>query len=228
MRQRLILAAAVALVLGYVWLRGGFVGVLDGQTRAAGEQVGANAPSTEKATLAAGCFWCVEADFDKVPGVLSTVSGYTGGTLKDPTYEQVSRGGSGHTEAVEIVYDPAKISYDQLLDHFWKNVDPLTADRQFCDVGGQYRPAIFVHTEAQRLAAEASKARVQRRFEEPVVVQIVAAGPFYRAEPYHQDYYRKNPVQYRYYRWSCGRDKRLADLAKKVASPLRQNHSDAM
>src|SRR5918994_1946051 len=129
MRQRLIIVAAVALALGYVWLRGGFVGAFQGEAE---PRNGSARTATEKATFAAGCFWCVEADFDKVPGVISTISGYTGGTLRNPTYEQVSRGGTGHTEAVEIVYDPAKVTYEQLLDHFWKNVDPLTADRQFC------------------------------------------------------------------------------------------------
>ena len=214
MRQRLILISSIVLALAYVWLRGGFVGVLEGR-----EQGSATASvTTAKATLAAGCFWCVEADFDKVPGVLSTTSGYTGGTVKDPSYERVSHGGTGHTEAVEIVYDPSKVTYEQLLEHFWKNVDPLTANRQFCDAGDQYRPAIFFHDEAQRVAAEASKARVQRGFQQPVVVQIVAAAPFYRAEAYHQDYYKKNAVQYRYYRWSCGRDRRLAELAKKRSS----------
>lgn len=190
---------AVFLALGCVWLRGGAV---------------ANAQTTAKATFAAGCFWCVEADFDKLPGVISTTSGYAGGTLKNPSYEQVSRGGTGHTEAVEIVYDPAKVTYAQLLDHFWKNVDPLMAHRQFCDVGDQYRPAIFFHDDAQRGEAEASKARLQERFKEPVVVQVVAAGPFYRAEEYHQDYYKKNPLRYRYYRYGCNRDARLAELAK--------------
>jgi peptide-methionine (S)-S-oxide reductase len=173
------------------------------------------AATTSKATFAAGCFWCVEADFDKVPGVVSTISGYTGGKIQNPTYEQVSRGGTGHTEAVEIVYDPSKVTYEQLLDHFWKNVDPLTAHRQFCDVGEQYRPAIFFHDEAQRRAAEESKARVQQRFREPVVVEIAPAAKFYRAEVYHQDYYLRNPIQYRFYRWNCGRDARLADLWEK-------------
>jgi peptide-methionine (S)-S-oxide reductase len=196
MRRRIILAAAIAFALGSV-----------GTARQSG--------TTAKATFAAGCFWCVEADFDKLPGVLSTISGYIGGTVKNPSYEQVSRGGTGHTEAVEIVYDPAKVTYAQLLDHFWKNVDPLSAHRQFCDIGDQYRPAIFFHDEAQRKAAEESKARVQQRFDEPVVVQVVAAGPFYRAEDYHQDYYKKNPVRYRYYRWGCDRDSRLAELSRK-------------
>jgi peptide-methionine (S)-S-oxide reductase len=215
LRHRFIFAVAVVTALGYVWLRGGFVRASGDDGQAGATPAGA---ATQKATLAAGCFWCVEADFDKLPGVISTTSGYTGGTLKNPTYEQVSRGGTGHTEAVEIVFDPSKVTYEQLLEHFWKNVDPLTANRQFCDVGDQYRPAIFVHDEAQRRAAEESKARVQRRFTEPVVVQIAAVAPFYRAEPYHQDYYKKNPVQYRYYRWSCGRDGRLEELARRKAS----------
>ena len=148
----------------------------------------------------------------------STISGFTGGSLKSPTYEQVSRGGTGHTEAVEITYDPAKVTYQQLLDHFWKNVDPLTASRQFCDIGDQYRPAIFFHDEEQRRFAEESKARVQQRFKDPVVVQIAPAGPFYRAEEYHQEYYLRNPLQYRFYRWNCGRDARLAELWGKPSS----------
>ena len=207
-RHSLILIAALVTAVGYVWLRGGFIGL----TASHAAQAPAARAGLAKATFAAGCFWCVEADFDKVPGVVSTTSGYIGGTLKNPTYEQVSRGGTGHAEAVEIVFDPAMVTYAQLLEHFWKNVDPLQAHRQFCDVGDQYRPAIFVHDDAQRRAAEASKARVQQRFAEPVVVQIEAAGPFYRAEAYHQEYYRRNPVQYRYYRWSCGRDARLKEL----------------
>jgi peptide-methionine (S)-S-oxide reductase len=224
-RQRGIFIAAIVLALGYAWLRGGFVRFgadLEGrplqqsvESRPVQQPRDGRATQqqpTATATFAAGCFWCVEADFDKVPGVISTTSGYIGGRVKDPSYEQVSRGGTGHTEAVEIVYDPGKVSYTQLLDHFWKNVDPLNAHRQFCDVGDQYRPAIFVHDPAQREAAEASKARVQQRFKDPVVVQVIDAAPFYRAEGYHQDYYKKNPVQYRYYRWSCGRDARLKDL----------------
>jgi len=218
--QRVILIVAVLVTAGYLWLRGGFVGVLaqDHQER---PPAAAGAGPTAIATFAAGCFWCVESDFDKVPGVVSTTSGYTGGRVANPTYEQVSHGGTGHAEAVEIVYDPAKVSFEQLLDHFWKNVDPLTINRQFCDVGDQYRPAIFVHDEAQRLAAEGSKTRVQQRFKQPVVVEIVAAGPFFKAEGYHQDYYKKNPVQYRYYRWSCGRDARLKQLWGKPSESSR-------
>jgi peptide-methionine (S)-S-oxide reductase len=212
MRQRVILATAIVLAIGYVWLRGGFVRAAEDVPQSEPPK----APAT--ATFAAGCFWCVESDFDKLPGVVSTTSGYIGGTLKNPSYEQVSRGGTGHAEAVEIAYDPSKVTYEQLLDHFWKNVDPLTPNRQFCDVGDQYRPAIFFHDESQRRAAEESKARVQQRFKPPVVVQIVPASTFYRAENYHQDYYKKNPLQYKYYRWGCGRDGRLEELWGKKTS----------
>jgi peptide-methionine (S)-S-oxide reductase len=165
-----------------------------------------------QATFAAGCFWCVEADFDKVDGVVSTTSGYAGGKVGNPTYQQVSAGGTGHTEVVRIVYDPAKVSYQQLLDVFWKNVDPLAADKQFCDTGDQYRSAIFYHDEEQRKLAEASKTSVQGKFKEPVQTQIAAAGAFYPAEDYHQDYYKKNPVRYKFYRYNCGRDARLEQL----------------
>lgn len=164
------------------------------------------------ATFAGGCFWCVEADFDKVKGVISTTSGYTGGRTENPTYEQVSHGGTGHAEAVEIAYDLAQVSYDKLLDVFWHNIDPLAKDRQFCDVGDQYRTAIFYHDDEQRAAAERSKALVQGRFKQPIQTQIVAAGPFYKAEDYHQDYYLKNPIRYKFYRFNCGRDARLEEL----------------
>jgi peptide-methionine (S)-S-oxide reductase len=207
---RVVFTGAVIFALGSVWLRGGFDHFA--LTPAAAQAPSPAKAGTAVATFAGGCFWCVEADFDKLPGVISTTSGYIGGALKNPTYEQVSRGGTGHAEAVEIVFDPARVTYEQLLDHFWKNIDPLNAHRQFCDVGDQYRPAIFAHDAAQREAAHASKERVQQRFKEPVVVQVVDAGPFYRAEEYHQDYYKKNSVQYRYYRWSCGRDARLKAL----------------
>jgi peptide-methionine (S)-S-oxide reductase len=164
------------------------------------------------ATFAGGCFWCMEPPFEALPGVVSVTSGYTGGTQANPTYEEVSAGGTGHAEAVEIVYDPAKVGYEKLLDVFWHNIDPTVADRQFCDVGSQYRSAIFVHDAAQRKDAEASLAAVQKRLGVPVKTQIVDAGPFYAAEDYHQDYSRKNPVRYRYYRWGCGRDARLGEV----------------
>ena len=167
-----------------------------------------------KATFAGGCFWCVESDFDKVPGVISTTSGYTGGNVANPTYEQVSAKHTGHAEAVEIVYDPAKVSYEQLVEHFWRTIDPTTKDRQFCDAGSPYRTAIFARDGAQMKVAEASRAALEKSkpFKEPIVTQIVMAGPFYPAEDYHQDYYKKNPVRYKYYRTSCGRDARLAEL----------------
>ena len=164
------------------------------------------------ATFAGGCFWCMEPPFEALPGVVSVTSGYTGGTKQDPSYEEVSAGGTGHAESVEIVYDPAQIGFEKLLDVFWHNIDPTVADRQFCDVGTQYRTAIFVHDAAQRKAAEASLAEVRKRLGVPVKTQIVDAGRFYRAEEYHQDYYQKNPIRYRYYRYGCGRDARLREL----------------
>ena len=169
---------------------------------------------SEKATFAGGCFWCMEPPFDELPGVVSTTSGYTGGQKKNPTYEEVSAGGTGHAESVEIVFDPAKVTYQQLLDVFWKNIDPLTPDRQFCDVGSQYRPAIFYHSEEQKRLALASKKAIEDsgRFKQPIVTEIVAASAFYRAEEYHQDYYKKNPIRFKYYKFGCGRAKRLEQL----------------
>jgi len=171
-------------------------------------------PGMAVATFAGGCFWCMEAPFDKLPGVQSTTSGYTGGQAKNPTYEEVSSGSTGHAEAVQIVYDPAKVSYEKLLDVYWHNVDPTVKDRQFCDVGTQYRTAIFVHNDAQRRLAEASKAALEKSkpFKEAIVTPIVAATEFWPAEAYHQDYYVKNPVRYNYYRTGCGRDRRLEQL----------------
>ena len=166
------------------------------------------------ATFAGGCFWCMEPPYDKIDGVLATTSGYTGGDKADPTYQEVSAGGTGHAEAVQVTYDPAKVSYEQLLEVFWRNVDPLDAGGQFCDRGSQYRTGIFVHDAAQRRLAEQSKQALvdSGRFAQPVVTEIEKAGPFYPAEDYHQDYYEKNPVRYKFYRWNCGRDQRLAEL----------------
>lgn len=166
------------------------------------------------ATFAGGCFWCTESDFEKVPGVLSAVSGYTGGTVDDPGYGQVSAGRTGHAEAVELRFDPALVSYDRLLEIYWHSVDPYTPDAQFCDHGPQYRTAIFVHDDAQRAAAERSRNALQQQFPDrpPIVTQIVPATRFWAAEDYHQDYYKKNPARYRYYRWSCGRDQKLDEL----------------
>jgi peptide-methionine (S)-S-oxide reductase len=171
-------------------------------------------PGSAVATFAGGCFWCMEAPFDKLDGVLATTSGYVGGTKANPTYEEVSAGGTGHAEALQVLYDPKKISYEKLLDVFWHNIDPTVKDRQFCDVGSQYRTSIFVHTDEQRRAAEASKVALEksRPFKEPIVTPIVAATEFWPAEEYHQDYYRKNPVRYTYYRTGCGRDARLKQL----------------
>ncbi|HXF92567.1 MAG TPA: peptide-methionine (S)-S-oxide reductase MsrA [Nitrospiraceae bacterium] len=167
-----------------------------------------------KATFAGGCFWCMEEVFEAVDGVASVISGYTGGRQAHPTYEEVSAGGTGHAEAVEILFDPAKVSYEKLLQVFWRNIDPTTPDRQFCDTGHQYRSAIFYHDEMQRKQAEASKLAVEQTkpFEEPIVTEIVPASPFYPAEDYHQDFYRKNPIRYKFYKFNCGRAQRLAQL----------------
>ena len=240
--QRWILIAAIVLGLGYMWLRGGFIRESSSpaeETASAAPAPAAAASSTSAssaspapgvapaantaaaaapsegpatATFAGGCFWCTEADFDKVPGVVSTISGYIGGRVDNPTYRQVSSGGTGHTEAVEVKYDPSVVTYEALLEHYWKNVDPFTATRQFCDAGDQYRPEIFVHGAAQRAAAEASKTRMQQRFRERIVVAITDAPAFYPAEDYHQDYYKKNSAQYRFYRYGCGRDARLEQI----------------
>ncbi|HEY6863748.1 MAG TPA: peptide-methionine (S)-S-oxide reductase MsrA [Burkholderiales bacterium] len=168
----------------------------------------------EKATFAGGCFWCMEPPFDKLPGVVSTTSGYTGGTKPNPTYEEVSSGRTGHAESVEVLYDPKQISYEKLLDTFWHNIDPTVRDRQFCDIGTQYRTAIFVHNDEQRRVAERSKAELEKTkpFKQDIVTPIVPASAFYPAEEYHQDFYKKNPIRYKFYRDGCGRDARLKEL----------------
>jgi peptide-methionine (S)-S-oxide reductase len=175
-------------------------------------------PKSARAVFAGGCFWCMEAPFDKLPGVRSSTSGYMGGQTKNPTYEQVSAGSTGHAEAVQVVYDPRKITYAQLLDTFWKNIDPLDKSGQFCDKGTQYRSAIFYGNEEERQEAEASRARVEQRLGRPVVTEIVAAGVFYPAEEYHQDFYLRNPARYYQYRQGCGRDRRLKQLWGDEAS----------
>src|SRR5438067_1253412 len=172
----------------------------------------AGAEERATATFAGGCFWCMQPPFEKLEGVLSTTVGYTGGHTKNPTYEEVSAGGTGHAESVEIVYDPGKIGYAKLLDVFWHNVDPLTPEAQFCDHGHQYRTAIFYHDDTQRRLAEESKQRLAQRFGRPIATEIVAATTFYPAEEYHQRYHEKNPVRYKFYRWNCGRDARLKEL----------------
>ena len=170
--------------------------------------------ATDTAIFAGGCFWCVESDFDTVPGVISTTSGYTGGHVENPSYEQVSGKHTGHAEAVQVVFDPQKVSYSQLVEFFWRSIDPTTKDQQFCDVGSPYRTAVFVRGPEQRAVAEASLAALQKNkpFEASIVTEITDAGPFYPAEDYHQDYYRKNPVRYTYYRFGCGRDARVKEL----------------
>jgi len=180
--------------------------------------VAADAQELAKATFAGGCFWCMEPPFDKLDGVVSTTSGYTGGQKANPTYEQVSAGTTGHAEAVEIVYDPRKVTYAQLLEVFWHNIDPTTPDRQFCDIGSQYRAVIFFHDETQRRLAEESKQAVAQRLRQPVVTLVVPAATFYVAEEYHQDFYKKNPIRYQVYRTGCGRDRRLEALWGKATS----------
>lgn len=174
----------------------------------------AEAATLETATFAGGCFWCMEPPFEKLSGVISVTSGYTGGKTGNPRYEEVSAGGTGHAEAVRILFDPAKVSYAQLLQTFWHNIDPTVSNRQFCDSGSQYRSAIFYHNEQQKKLALQSKAALAKAksFPQPIVTEITPASRFYPAEEYHQDYYRKNPLRYKYYRHSCGRDKRLKEL----------------
>ncbi len=174
----------------------------------------APAQGTAKATFAGGCFWCVEEAMDKVPGVLSTVSGYTGGQMKNPSYALVSTGRTGHTEAVQVTYDPKKLSYEKLLEAFWVNHDPTTIDRQFCDHGSQYRPGVFAHDAEQKRLAEAAKAKWEKDkpFKQKILTPIETAGEFWPAEDYHQDYYKKNPARYHFYVTGCGRYARLDEL----------------
>ena len=167
-----------------------------------------------KATFAGGCFWCMEAPFDRLDGVISTTSGYTGGHTQNPTYREVSRGDTGHAEAVEIVYDPKQVSYQKLLEVLWRNIDPTTADKQFCDRGSQYRTAVFYHDQEQQQLAEESKRGVEssKTFDGPIVTEITSASKFYPAENYHQNFYNMNTIRYKFYRQACGRDQRLEEL----------------
>ena len=187
---------------------------LNAQTAATKAAPQATPAVTAKASFAGGCFWCVESDFDKIPGVISTTSGYTGGRVAKPTYEQVSSHNTGHAEAVEVVYDPAKVSYERLVAYFWHTIDPTVKDQQFCDHGSPYRTAIFAQNDEQLKIAQASRASLEKSkpFKEPIVTEITLATAFYPAEEYHQDYYKKNPVRYKYYRNGCGRDARLQQL----------------
>jgi peptide methionine sulfoxide reductase msrA/msrB len=196
----------------------------------------ADGPGLEKATFAGGCFWCMEPPFEKLDGVQEVISGYTGGQTVNPTYEEVSSGKTGHVEAVEVIYDPAKISYEKLLDVFWKQINPTDAEGQFVDRGSSYVAAIFYHNEDQRRLAEVSKKRIEKsgRFSKPVVTAVREAGPFYRAEDYHQDYWKKNPLRYKFYRFNSGRDQYLdktwgkegAMQAPKVESNLKPSKDE--
>jgi peptide-methionine (S)-S-oxide reductase len=200
--------ASLAFLLMFVTL--GITGCLRAQ--ATGESVSRSA-DTALATFAGGCFWCMEPPYDRIDGVLSTTSGYAGGPERNPTYREVAGGQTGHAEVVQVAYDPTRVSYEELLRVFWRNIDPFAVDRQFCDVGRQYRSAIFVHDEAQRAAAEASLRAMAARFDEPIATRIEPLDDtFHSAEDYHQDYYQKNPLRYRLYRSRCGRDDRLREI----------------
>lgn len=170
--------------------------------------------NTETAILAGGCFWCIESDYEKLDGIIEAESGYTGGHVENPTYKQVSSGGSGHIEAVKITYDANKINYSQILDYFWRHIDPTRDDGQFCDRGPQYRPAIFYLDETQKKIAERSTSEISKSkpFDDDIKVELIKASTFYSAEEYHQDYYKKNPLRYKFYRYNCGRDARVEEL----------------
>ncbi|MBD3646198.1 MAG: peptide-methionine (S)-S-oxide reductase MsrA [Pseudomonadales bacterium] len=188
------------------------LGLLFLSTAALGAEEDGDVHETAEAIFAGGCFWCMEPPFDELPGVVSTTSGYIGGHKENPSYREVSAGDTGHAEAVKVVYDPDRVTYRKLLEVFWHNIDPLAIDRQFCDIGAQYRSAIFYLNEEQKALALASRTEIAHRFDDPVATGIEAAGVFYPAEKYHQDYYRKNPIRYKFYRYNCGRDARLEAL----------------
>ena len=209
-RRRIGLIAALSLGLL-------FSGQMVAQTTSKPAQPDA---TRQKATFAGGCFWCVAADFDKIPGVISTLSGYTGGQFPNPTYQQVSSQSTGHAEAVEVIFDPSKVTYDRLVEYFWHHIDPTTVNRQFCDSGSPYRTAIYAHGPEQLKIAQASKSALEKSkpFTEAIVTDVVLAGEFYPAEEYHQAYYKKNPLRYKFYRTSCGRDSRLKELWGDAAS----------
>ena len=206
MRFRIWLGVAALVALGHALISPGVAAQMPAQNAA-----------RATATFAGGCFWCMVPPFDALDGVVSTTSGYTGGHTLNPTYEQVSSGTTGHFEAIEVTYDPAKITYAKLLEVFWRNVDAVDGGGQFCDRGGQYRSAIFYHSEEQERQAEAAKQEVAKRLGKAVATDIVKVGPFYRAEEYHQAYYKKNPVRYKVYKWNCGREQRLERLWGKDA-----------
>ena len=198
------------------WITGAALLVFIGAVYAADPPPNGN--NFQTATFAGGCFWCLKEALDKVQGVISTTSGYTGGHKANPTYKEVSAGGTGHTESVQVTYDPSKVSYAALLQTFWHNIDPTTPDRQFCDKGAQYRSAIFYHDETQKRLAEESKQALEasKPFKEPIATEIVAAPRFYPAEEYHQNFYQKNPIRYKFYKFNCGRVQRLQELWAKT------------
>ena len=201
-RTRIFLAAVIVAL------------ILTGVASRAAYAAGGATPGLETATFAGGCFWCMQPAFDHIPGVVSTTVGYTGGNKDHPSYEEVSDGGTGHAESIEMTFDPKKVTYKKLLDVFWHNVDPTTPDREFCDVGHQYRTAIFFHGPAQESEAKESEKEIEetKPFKDPIVTEIVPATMFWPAEDYHQDFYLKNPVRYKFYRFNCGRDQRLREL----------------
>jgi len=199
----------------YLLISLGFAVLMIGGTTAIPQgSLAADESQQAKATFAGGCFWCMEEAYEKVEGVISVISGYTGGQLVNPTYEQVSAGATGHAESIEVLYDPNKVTYQHLLEVFWHNVDPTTPNAQFCDHGNQYRTAIFYHDETQKQLIDESRHSVEnsKSFPQPIVTEIVPASIFYPAEDYHQDFYKKNPVRYKFYKWNCGRSQRLEQL----------------
>lgn len=204
--RRLLILALLMLAAGAAVM---IVATRSGEAPA---QPAPKAAGTATAVFAGGCFWCTESDFDHIPGVISTTSGYAGGDVANPTYEQVSAGNTGHIESVRVAYDPARVSYATLVERFFRTIDPLDDGGSFCDRGYQYRSAIFVANAAERRIAEAAAARAARELGRPVATLILPARNFYAAEEYHQDYYRKNPIRYRFYRWNCGRDQRIEEL----------------
>lgn len=200
------LSIALALLAAVWWFAGNH------ETATADAETQSSADGLAVATFAGGCFWCMEPPFDKLDGVASTTSGYIGGSVDKPTYKQVSSGKTGHAEALQVKFDPSKVSYQKLLEVFWRNVDPTDAGGQFCDRGNQYRTGIFYHSEEQKKLAQRSKQHLEEKYKLRVVTEIEPAGTFYPAEDYHQNYYQRNPIRYKYYRYSCGRDKRLEEL----------------
>jgi peptide methionine sulfoxide reductase msrA/msrB len=220
------LLSAIILLAGVILAGSGYS---DSKATEAGAAMKEEHNTLGEATFAGGCFWCVEADFEKVPGVTRVISGYTGGRVENPTYEQVSAGGTGHVEAVQVIYDPSKVTYKELLDFFWKHVDPTDPGGQFVDRGAQYRSVIFYHDEEQKRLAEDSKRELEKsgRFEKPIVTEIIPYSKFYPAEEYHQGYYKKNPVRYKYYRWNSGRDQFLTKAwGKNMESAQAISQSD--